>query len=292
MKRFALVLLLSVAGVAAQTKISPDCQISFSFTAAGQIQQFNNLNNGYQCMFWTVSYSSTGFSALSLVVQTAPDSSGSPGSWSTFSAAAGSNPNTAITHAASQFGTSSSYFPWLRVDLASVTGSGLITGTFYGYRTSASGGGGGGGGGCTSPCEVVGPDAAGATPTQNPVAVAGLNNAGKIQPFNACVAGGTLTATYSTSSSGATQLVAASSGKTITVCYYDATPASSVSVHLVQGTGTNCGTSTASLDGLHTGVLAMVLDPPGGFTAITGNAVCLNLSSGVQTSGTITYAQF
>jgi hypothetical protein len=45
----------------------------------------------------------------------------------------GINPNTAITQATSQF---SGYYPWIRINATSVTGSGVIRGLFYGYRIS------------------------------------------------------------------------------------------------------------------------------------------------------------
>jgi hypothetical protein len=151
----------------------PNCQINFTFVAAGNSTVWDNRQKG--CIGWTVAYNNTGYSALSITVQTAPNSSGSPGAWSTFTAASGSNPNTAITQASSTF---DGYFPFLRVNLAGLTGSGTVSGTLYGYLNPA-GGGSSGGGVCSAagPCPVVGVDAAGAAPTVAPVSVGGSDGA-------------------------------------------------------------------------------------------------------------------
>jgi hypothetical protein len=145
----------------AQTKIAPDCVINFTFTAATQHTD-NTLTCGAQLtnntgiVDWTIVYTSTGFSAVSLVVQSAPDSGGTPGTWVTFAGtvcssvncpgSSGINPNTATTSA---FTRLEGYFPWNRVLLASATGTGQITGKLYGClqpgcsSSSASAGGGG-----------------------------------------------------------------------------------------------------------------------------------------------------
>lgn len=124
-------------GCAAQTRtlIQPDCVIGFTFTAAGQATNpaLDQGHNTVGCVDWTVVYFSTGFSALSLVVQSAPDNNGVPGSWATFAGTVktGINPNTAITSAQTRF---DGYFPWNRVTLASKTGTGKVVGQLYGCR--------------------------------------------------------------------------------------------------------------------------------------------------------------
>jgi hypothetical protein len=149
---------LSVAAAAGQ-----DCVVNFKLNSAGTSSVFDNRTKG--CVTWAVTYTGTGFSALSLTVQGAADSSGSPGAFGTVTAVAGLNPNTAVSQASSTFAT---YFPWMRVALSGLTGAGSVTGTLYGWRigaqAGASGGGGGGGGGA-----VWGPDAPGVAPTQPPV---------------------------------------------------------------------------------------------------------------------------
>jgi len=173
-------LLLTAGAAAAQNVSRPDCIIDVTLTAAGQAAGGpgtcgNNINGVYE---WRFNYKSTGFSALSVVVQSAPDNAGAPGTWVTFAGTVvGSNPNTATTQASSNF---IGFFPWVRVLLSSVTGSGTITGQLYGCRQP----------GCSisgatitaivaipNPLPVDGPTAAGAAPTTPPVLVAGQDGA-------------------------------------------------------------------------------------------------------------------
>lgn len=157
-RKLFLIAALAAAPIAAQ-----DCIVNFRFTAAGSSANLDNRTKG--CVTWASTYTSTGFSALSITVQGAPDSSGAPGAFGTVAAAAGSNPSTAATQASATFAT---YFPWMRVNLAGLTGTGSVTGTLYGWRIGAQGGatsGGGGGSGSV----VYGPDAAGSPPTQPPI---------------------------------------------------------------------------------------------------------------------------
>src|SRR5262249_42529018 len=103
--------------VAAQTKVAPDCVIDFSFTAAGQTQGAAGCgNNTAGVIQWTLWYKSTGFSALSLRVESAADSGGSPGTWGAFAGTivSGVNPNTSTTQNATMF---SGFEPWVRVTL-------------------------------------------------------------------------------------------------------------------------------------------------------------------------------
>lgn len=126
---------------AAQTKIAPDCVIDFSFTAAGQTQGAAGCgNNTAGVVQWTLWYKSTGFSALSLRVESAPDVSGSPGTWVAYAGtiASGVNPNTAITNNQTTF---TGFEPWVRVILTSKTGTGTVTGQLYGCRQPGCSGG-------------------------------------------------------------------------------------------------------------------------------------------------------
>lgn len=157
------IIALLLGSLLAAPLAAQQCVVSFTLTAAGNSGVFNNLTKG--CTNWTVTYNSTGFTGLSLTVQTAPNNSGSPGTWSTFTAASGSNPSTAITQASATF---SGYFPFLRVNLSGLTGTGTVTGLLYGVWTDFGGGGGGGG-----TVTAIGPDAPGSPSTQNPVQVAG-----------------------------------------------------------------------------------------------------------------------
>lgn len=158
MKKLLLGLLLFSGAIFAQTRITPDCTIPFTFTTTGSTSNLTCGNNTQGIANWIMVYSSTGYSALSIVVQSAPDNAGAPGSWATFAGtvltttqypgSSGANPNTAITSA--NVGLAG-YFPWNRVTLSSVTGTGKVTGTMYGFLNStlAKNGSGGGGGGPT-----------------------------------------------------------------------------------------------------------------------------------------------
>ena len=125
-------------GVRAQP---PDCTLPINVPVGTavpfNIGPFDNRTAG--CTTWQITYNSTVYSALSLLVQTAPNSSGVPGSWSTFTAVTGANPNTTITQNVSTFGGVTSYFPWLRVQLTSATGAGTISGRLYGWRIPPGG---------------------------------------------------------------------------------------------------------------------------------------------------------
>lgn len=155
MKLYALLLLAcaSLFGQANQNVIvQPDCVVSFTFVSTGN-RQFDNRTGS--CSTWTINYYATGFSGLSIIVETAPDNGGTPGSWSTFTAATGSNPNTSTASAQSTFGSTTSYFPWVRVRVSSITGTGKIVGSLFAYKLSAKSGSGGGGGGLTQAYTTV-----------------------------------------------------------------------------------------------------------------------------------------
>lgn len=151
MKRLLMVLALASLPALAQTKISPDCDIQFSLTAAGSSSITGCAQNLQGVRNWTMTYQSIGFSGLTLTVQEAPDAGGTPGSWSTFTAASGTNPATSTTGVGADT-TYTGYAPWVRVTLSGLTGSGTVTGHLYGCRNpgcgaSASSGGGGAPGG-------------------------------------------------------------------------------------------------------------------------------------------------
>ena len=161
MKKLLLLLfLLTATGLFAQ-KVPPDCVIPFSFTASGQVTSNSTCGapnggaNGNGIASWVLVFYNYNFSAISLLVQSAPDNNGVPGTWGAFGGtilsssqypgSSGINPNTATT---SGFTGLAGYFPWMRVQLASVGGTGKVTGALYGFYNStlAKAGSGGGGG--------------------------------------------------------------------------------------------------------------------------------------------------
>ena len=167
MKKLLYLLLLLPIAALAQTKVVPDCVITFSFTTTGNTPNTGTCagpngapsQNGISS--WILVYYSTGFSGISIVLQSAPDNAGVPGSWGTFGGtvltsvqypgSSGVNPNTATTSAFTGF---AGYYPWMRVSLTSITGTGKVTGALYGYYNSTlakAGSGGEGAAGLRSP---------------------------------------------------------------------------------------------------------------------------------------------
>ena len=131
--------LLEAKAVHAQTQVqgTPDCQFFFTFTATGQLPAGNGFDQRQQgCNTWSIVYFNSGFSAVSLTFQSAPNSNGSAGSWTTGfpvqqTVVAGSNPQTSIAGG----------FLWIvgqnaftRVQLTSKTGSGVVQGAAFGWR--------------------------------------------------------------------------------------------------------------------------------------------------------------
>lgn len=142
--RLALsVLIFTLVSLPAQTTqpvlVQPDCVVYFTFTATASTAVIDNRYKS--CQEWQVTYNSTGFSALSLVAQSAPNNGGVPGTWVNLAGtvASGANPNTAITQARTVW--TNAYNPFIRMTLSSVTGTGTVAGVLLGWnRTGASGG--------------------------------------------------------------------------------------------------------------------------------------------------------
>jgi len=149
MKKLLLVLILSFVA-SAQT---PNCQINFQFTGSGDVSM-NGDNRTQGCVYWSVSYTVSGFSAISLVFQSTTGTLG-PGSWTTYtgSITSGSNPSTTIPTSTI---VGSGFVPWYRMSLASVIGTGIVTGSIKGY-VSAGVPGPAGPAGPTGPTGAAGP---------------------------------------------------------------------------------------------------------------------------------------
>jgi hypothetical protein len=260
------------------TTVNPDCVSGFAFNTTGSYTAYANVQG---CVTWTVVYNVSGFSALSLVFQSAPGiPTGTPGSFITYPGTVntGVNPNTNTAGAVSTFSNGADSTPFVRVTLTSVTGRGVITGTIYGWRTGSGGGGGGGGGsGCAgtvaTPC-VTGAENSSATAVTDFIC--------------------DQSAPVSISASGETQIIAASSGKTIKICHISFSSTAASNVTIEQGTGTNCGTSTAAVSGAYQNALTFALDfPPRAVPVFSsGTAACLNFATSVTAGGIVVYAQF
>jgi len=155
------------------TALQPDCVQFFQLASVTDGGSFDNRQVG--CTTWTVAYQSTGFTVISLQFESAPPGTDTtPGAFVAFAGTlvSGINPNTAITQASSQF---SGYFPWVRINATALTGAGVIRGLLYGYRqpnvasVAISGN-----------VAVVGPTAAGAASTTNPVQVGVIDTTGNV----------------------------------------------------------------------------------------------------------------
>ena len=163
-KILGMVVLVGVTGCWGQTSVkrTPDCQVPFSFTANGSMPSLPNYGTGgvtgpALCTFWTLGYTNVGFSAISLVFQSAPAAtSTTPGSWVTYAGTVvtGSNPNTSTTGAQSTFSNGTVAVPWVRMTLASSTGTGTVFGLLQGWTSGNDKSGGGGGGGSGTVTEV------------------------------------------------------------------------------------------------------------------------------------------
>jgi len=195
MRKILLGVLLFAGSAAAQ--VTPDCVINFNLTAALQATVTTGCgNNTLGITDWRMAYLNVGggFSALNIVVQSSPNNS----AWSTFAGNVidGTNPNTNTSENSVKL---SGFNAYVRVYLASATGSGTIRGVLYGCRNP----------GCSTIVsanaiisgllDVQGPVAAGIAETGNPVQMGGVdpgglarylrsNTAGDQAPANAATA--------------------------------------------------------------------------------------------------------
>jgi hypothetical protein len=289
--RSLLVFLALTFSAFAQNKVTPDCDIPFTFTVATERSQFGGCGqNGQGTWEWRVVYYVNGFSAVSVELQDAPDSNGAPGTWVTWAGtitSGYSNPSTATPQGSI---SATGYFPWASVLLVSKTGTGSVTGHLYGCRepgcsiAGPGGGGGGGGSGCVgtvaTPCQI-GVDNAGATlPSLGDVN-------GRLQ-----LGAGAASQTIALSSSGLTQIIPASSGNTTTIFHISVLLQSAATFQLEYGTGSNCGTGTTALTGVYPSNFTGATWDPGDLPIVpASNAVCVNLGSSVTGGGVVTYSQ-
>jgi hypothetical protein len=112
-----------------------------------------------------------------------------------------------------------------------------------------------------------------------------------------CISSGVSSVAISTASAGNVQLVALAAGETVHVCGFVLNVGGAVGLQFITGTGTACATDETDL----TGVLDLAADgdtisvPNSGadqFQGALSSALCLELSSGVQTNGVLTYVQY
>lgn len=270
-----LVLLLAARTTFAQT--NADCTITFHFTLVNQSSPasggLNNLNTG--CITWNMVVNSTGFTAYTLALQSAPNTilagTNTPGTWVTFlggTVLSGANPVVGAGAGAAgnlvQFG----YNPWIRVQVTSVTGSGTIDGTAYGYRNPnassvpASSSGlsnvnvANWGGAITSLGQKIMASSVPVTiaSDQSSIPVTPVANS----PFNlAQVAGsssldpcfGTLKTPFSISQTANARVIVGVASKKTYICNFDVVGSDAENITVVEGTGATCGTNTIAMGG-------------------------------------------
>jgi len=222
--------------------LQPNCSFGFTFTAAGRsLTLFNNITPlgvaSKACSSWTLVYSSTGFSALSIELDEAPDNGAtpgvSPGSWVVWPSAQVAAGQVLPSTTTSSAGiTAFGFFPWVSVNLNSVTGTGQITGWVYGWTVQGSQESN------TGATQTQGVAAPGTSPSGNPVQVA-LNS--PTNSWSCALAGLANTLTQCQAAAAAGQRAY------ITDITVDTTTATAGTFLVETGTGANCGTGTAAL---------------------------------------------
>ena len=310
------------------TMITPDCQSYISLSTAATTATFDNRFAG--CVTWTVQYTSTGFTGLTLTFQSAQGAA-TPGTFGAYGGTTitGANPMTSLTGETSTFANGTVNIPWVNIKLSGLSGTGNVIGVLYGYKSGGGGGGGGGGTSCpgASPCVVIGPTASGSAPSTAPVLVAGQDgtdvrtvktdvtgHAEVVGPVavgsavgNPVTTGGQGSsgnavndyfcdnqAAVTASGSGLVQIVPLTSGKVVRICHLDFAASTTSNFTIEYGTATNCGTGTTAISGTYQGVIAFAADygEKSALTAPSGNAVCLNFVTSVTVGGFVTYAVF
>jgi hypothetical protein len=168
-------------GVAAYSQGTPyDCFSSFAFTAVSAQTGQSNSSSVAPCVAWRVTYTTTGFSSVTVKFQTSPDNANWSDVTNTICSSTvqppcvtdGSNPLADGVMGSSSF---RAYGKYVRVNVTGATGTGTGQVVVYGYKgTSASANTGGGGGGSPGPAGPTGPTGpAGIAGATGPQGIAG-----------------------------------------------------------------------------------------------------------------------
>lgn len=132
--------------------VRPDCQIFFHFTVTGSViaaptSQPQSPNQGLDnrtvaCSVWSVAVSSSGITAFSVILQSAPNNAGAPGTWVTYlnqQLIIGTNPLTGSGAGAAASVYIQGFNPWVRVLANTATGTGTIDGVAFGWAIPSAG---------------------------------------------------------------------------------------------------------------------------------------------------------
>lgn len=102
-------------------------------------------------------------------------------------------------------------------------------------------------------------------------------------------------AIYDASTSGSTELVALTAGKTIYVCGYSILAAGTVNVKLIYGTGSACATGATNMTPAYQLVAqAGIVDGSPiyrGLKTAASNALCINTSAGIAVQAIVYYSK-
>lgn len=287
---------------------STTCGQTGSFTiAANGTALDNRLNTTAGCIQFRLTYFSTGFSALSIQIEGAPDVAGAAGSWTAIASAnvaQGTNPSTGLQGEV----MIQAYFPHIRVAVSSVTGTGTIRYALNGVNATLNQEAGPPISGSSAPTANVNvASLAGTTTDTN----SGNKSAGTLRVVIATdqpsitgtfptslssVSGTTVipctsSLAFNLASSGDTEIIPLTASQVIRICSIDWSTTAAEDVKITTGTGTNCGTGTANKTGLYKTVTAMARDY-GMFAPLTfasGAAVCLNQSAAQALGGVVIY---
>lgn len=283
MKR--LIILLSYAyaasmGQQGQSPVTPlpKCIIPFTINSNGtgaqghlqpSITGYDNRQTG--CTNWSLVYTSSGYTVISLRIESAPSLSNvAPGTPNTYVDFAGTvtgvNPSVATDQSPGSGPTFVGYYPWMRINASTLTGVGQIVGVLIGTLPLSVTGGSSSGGGSSGCVGTVG----------TPCVVTG-----------AC----DTNALFNLSGSGSTQVIAISGTTIVDICGVSLSTVATEDIKIVYGTGANCVTSPIDLTGLYKAVQAMVLSFPVKLSSIAGQAICINQSVAQATGGVISYAR-
>jgi hypothetical protein len=270
MKLAFLVCLLAAPLVAQQGPLVPDCFVTVTALTSASVNSSNFDNRlgpntpGLGCQDWTVTYYSTGFSGISVELDSSNDSAGTPTGFGAFAGTLinGTNPNTTLNEGSQQL---TGYFPWIRLRISGLIGAGTATAFAFGYR----------------------PIAFFIQKSSGPAA-ANISQLGGSNIF-ACPSQAVITL----SGSGNTSIITHSGTNRTLICFLQIAYASAVNVQVTSGTGSNCAAGTANVTGLFQNVGTITM-PPGPFSPLVvaaGQDTCINDSAVVNGGGIVMYVQ-
>lgn len=266
-----LLTLLLFAALACAQPLVPDCFIAASATTTTPVNSSNFDNGigpgrpGLGCVDWTVFYfTTTTVATVSVELDAANDTAGAPGAFSAFGGTLinGTNPSTTLNESSAQM---TGYFPWLRLRISGVTGSGIVVNAFaFGFR----------------PIAFV--QAKATTQASNVTQIGGVN-------VFACGSQAVITL----AATGNTQIIAHSGTTRTLICYIQVSWASGLDVQLQSGTGGTCGAGTANITGLMKNVATWTAGatPFSPIVIASGQDVCINDSTTAAGGGIVIYTQ-